>query len=152
MLDRGITASAIKNVSMTYVPRDMSLCLFLSRSGCSKLLTIDNKCRGPVFRKPGLFAQLLQVLQCFAQCPYRSSIRQHQASWCLLIRQKPTMATIDASLDELTGATIIITTTIISTTDRWRDGSQPISFTAPAKFDCTAVSLRSAEITSHGKR
>ena len=58
----------------------------------------------------------------------------------------------DASLDELTGATIIITTTIISTTDRWRDGSQPISFTAPAKFDCTAVSLRSAEITSHGKR
>jgi len=48
MLDRGITASAIKNVSMTYVPRDMSLCLFLSRSGCPKLLTIDNKCRGPV--------------------------------------------------------------------------------------------------------
>jgi hypothetical protein len=40
-------ASAIKNVSMTYVPRDMSLlCLFLSRRGCSKLLTIDNKCRG----------------------------------------------------------------------------------------------------------
>jgi uncharacterized membrane protein affecting hemolysin expression len=60
---------------------------------------------------------LLQVLQCFAQCPYRSSIRQHQASWCLLIRQKPTMATIDASLDELTGATIIITATIISTTE-----------------------------------
>ena len=76
----------------------------------------------------------------------------HLASWCLLIRQKPIMVTIDASLDELTGATIIITTTIISTTDRWRDGSQPISFTAPAKFDCTAVSLRSAEITSHGKR
>ena len=24
------------------------LCLFLSRRGCSKLLTIDNKCRGPV--------------------------------------------------------------------------------------------------------
>ena len=48
MLDRGITASAIKNVSMTYVPRDMSLCLFLSRSGCPKLLTIDNKCRRPV--------------------------------------------------------------------------------------------------------
>jgi hypothetical protein len=48
MPDRGITASAIKNVSMTYVPRDMSLCLFLSRRGCSKLLTIDNKCRGPV--------------------------------------------------------------------------------------------------------
>ena len=68
-------------------------------------------------RKPGLFAQLLQVLQCFAQCPYRSSIRQRQASWCLLIRQKPTMATIDAWLDELTGATIIITA-IISTTDR----------------------------------
>src|SRR6516165_8785804 len=48
MLDRGNTASAIKNVSTTYVPRDMSLCLFLSRSGCPKLLTIDNKCRGPV--------------------------------------------------------------------------------------------------------
>jgi hypothetical protein len=30
------------------------------------------------------------------------------------------MATIDASLDELTGATIIITATIISTTDRSR--------------------------------
>ena len=26
----------------------MSLCLFLSRRGCSKLFTIDNKCRGPV--------------------------------------------------------------------------------------------------------
>jgi hypothetical protein len=49
MPDRSITASAIKNVSMTYVPRDMSLCLFLSRRGCSKLLTIDNKCGGPVF-------------------------------------------------------------------------------------------------------
>jgi hypothetical protein len=44
--DRAITASTIKNVSMTYVPRDMSLCLFLSRRGCSKLLTIDNKWRG----------------------------------------------------------------------------------------------------------
>jgi hypothetical protein len=42
------TASAIKNVSMTYVPTGMSLCLFLSRRGCSKLLTIDNKCGGPV--------------------------------------------------------------------------------------------------------
>jgi hypothetical protein len=31
------------------------------------------------------------------------------------------MATIDASLDELTGATIIITATIISTTDRSRE-------------------------------
>ena len=31
------------------------------------------------------------------------------------------MATIDVSLDELTGATIIITATIISTTDRSRD-------------------------------
>jgi hypothetical protein len=31
------------------------------------------------------------------------------------------MATIDVSLDELTGATIIITTAIISTTDRSRD-------------------------------
>ena len=30
------------------------------------------------------------------------------------------MVTIDASLDELTGATIIITATIISTTDRSR--------------------------------
>ena len=75
---------------------------------------LQSKGRTLCRRKPGLFAQLLQVLQCFAQCPYRSSIRQRQASWCLLIRQKPTMATIDVSLDELTGATIIITTAIIS--------------------------------------
>jgi hypothetical protein len=43
-------------------------------------------------------------------------IAQAFGVWCLLIRQKPTMATIDASLDELTGATIIIATAIISTT------------------------------------
>jgi hypothetical protein len=43
-----LSASAIKNVSMTYGPRDMPLCLFLSRRGCSKLLTIDNKCGAPV--------------------------------------------------------------------------------------------------------
>jgi hypothetical protein len=45
-------ASAIKNVSMTYVPRDNLIvendCAYSSRRGCSKLLTIDNKCRGPV--------------------------------------------------------------------------------------------------------
>jgi hypothetical protein len=49
-------ASAIKKVSMTYVPRNSMtyvprntpLCLFLSRRDWSKLLTIDNKCRGPV--------------------------------------------------------------------------------------------------------
>src|SRR6516162_3074757 len=77
---------------------------------------LQSKRRTLCRRKPGLFAQLLQVPPCFAQCPYRSSIRQRQASWCLLIRQKPTMATIDVSLDELTGATIIITA-IISTTN-----------------------------------
>ena len=83
---------------------------------------LQSKRRTLCRRKSGLFARLLQVPPCFAQCPYRSSIRQHQASWCLLIRQKPTMATIDVSLDELTGATIIITTTIIS-----RGGSRRIS-------------------------
>ena len=36
------------------------------------------------------------------------------------------MATIDVSLDELTGATIIITA-IISTTDRWRGVSRRIA-------------------------
>src|SRR4029077_20860017 len=72
------------------------------------------KRRASCRRKPDLFAQLSLVLQCFAQCPYRWNVRQHQASWCLLVRHKPIMVTIDASLDELTGATIIIT----ATTDR----------------------------------
>ena len=112
---------------------------------------LQSKRRTSCRRKPGLFAQLLQVPPCFAQCPYRSSIRQHQASRCLLIRQKPTMATIDASLDELTGAIIIITATIISTTDRWRDGSRPISFTASAKnLDFRQAYLRTNE--TRGKR
>jgi hypothetical protein len=76
---------------------------------------LQSKRRTSCRRKLGLFARLLRLLQCFAQCQYRSNVRQNQALWCLLIRQKPTMVTIDASIDELTGATIIITTT---TTDR----------------------------------
>jgi hypothetical protein len=88
---------------------------------CSRVL--QSKRRTSCRRKPGLFAQLLRVPQCFVQSPYRSNIQQHLASWCLLIRQKPIMVTIDASLDELTGATIIITT-IISTTGRSRDGDR----------------------------
>src|SRR6516165_381162 len=98
MLDRGITASAIKNVSMTYVPRDMSLCLFLSRSGCSKLLTIDNKCRGPVLslqpfpaRSSGTaprpcFAALSRVQRTCADLP------QNQAD----SRCRPNAATLSA--------------------------------------------------------
>ena len=76
---------------------------------------LQSKRRTSCRRKPGLFARSLQVLRCFVQSPYRSNIQQHLASWCLLIRQKPITVIIDASLDELTGATIIITTAI---TDR----------------------------------
>jgi hypothetical protein len=75
---------------------------------------LQSKRRASCRRKSDLFAQLSLVLQCFAQCPYRWNVRQHRASWCLLVRHKPTMVTIDVSLDELTGATIIIT----ATTDR----------------------------------
>jgi hypothetical protein len=42
---------------------------------------LQSKGRTLCRRKPGLFAQLLQVLQCFAQCPYRSSIRQRQRNY-----------------------------------------------------------------------
>jgi hypothetical protein len=45
-IDRAITASTIKNVSMAYVPRDKNDCAYSSPRGCSELLTIDNKCRG----------------------------------------------------------------------------------------------------------
>jgi len=56
------------------------------------------------------------------------------------------MATIDASLDELTGATIIIITTIISTTDRSRDGNR-IFGDRPATIPCPVLS-----VTGRGRR
>jgi hypothetical protein len=62
------------------------------------------------------------------------------------------MVIIDASLDELTGATIIITT-IISTTDRSRDGDRvSVSRHDPLPMDSARCQLSGVKRTLPGFR
>ena len=51
------------------------------------------------YKKAGLICAAAVTAAVSARCLYRSNVRLNQTSWCLLVRHKPTMVTIDASLD-----------------------------------------------------
>jgi hypothetical protein len=71
-------------------------------------LTIQKRrrsCRNST-RKPRSPARQLRLVRCFAQCRYRSNVRQYQALFCLLTKRKPALVirAVQLVLQESIGA------------------------------------------------